>query len=140
MIGTIQSTAEEESPSPVCMMKLNLIEKLIVLIVEGLICLVMTVVNVLLSQLIRQTRKATGRQQSSKDRLIFARFTIYNSIMILALILHCIEFLVEINNNTVYLATFLFQSTLAPLAFPIIFVLSTRQFKQKIRKIFHKSE
>ena len=138
MIGIIQNTGKEESPSPVCMMTLNLIEKSVVLIVEGLICLAMTVLNVTLSKIIRQTRKATGRRQSSNDRLILARLTIYNSVVILALILHCIEFMVEIKTNTVYLATFLFQSTLAPLVFPTIFVLSTRNFKQRIKKIFHK--
>ena len=139
MIGIIQNTGKADLPSPVCMMKLNLIEKSVVLIVQGMICLSMTIVNVTLSKYIRQTRKATGRRQSSNDRLVLARLAIYNSAIILSLMLLCIEYMVEINNNVVYLTVFIFQSTLAPLAFPVTFVLTTKQFKRKIRKIFSQS-
>ena len=140
MIGIIQNTEKEDSTSPVCMMKLNFIEKSAVLIVHGLICTVMTVVNVKLSKHMRQTRLATGRRQTSNDRLVLARLTFYNLVMLLSLLMHCIEFLVEIKNNAVYLTTLMFQSTLGPLVFTVIFVLSTRQFKQKIRKTFLKNK
>ena len=140
MIVVIQNTGKEKIPSPVCMMKLNMAEKSVVLAVQGLICLVMTAIHVMLSIHIRQTGKARGNQEPSDDRQIFVRLTIYNSVMLLSLILQCIEFLVEINNSAVYLTIFLLQFTLAPLAFPAIFVLSTRQFKQKIMRVFRKSQ
>ena len=120
------------------MMKLNLIEKSAVLTVHGLICIAMVVVNVMLSKHIRQTRLATGRRQTNNERLVLARLTIYNLAMILSLMLHCFESIVKIENNVVYLTILMFQFTLGPLVSPITFVLSTRQFRQKIRKTFYK--
>ena len=134
LVGTMQ-TIDKGSPSPLCMILLGKINRVIVLAFKGLMCLIITGLNIALSKHFDETRRATGRKQTRNDRLILARFTIYNLVMIFSLILNCIELMVPIENNAMYIMTLIFQLSLAPFAFPVIFVLSTRPFRQRLRKI-----
>ena len=134
-IGIMQETGIGDIPTPLCLAKLNFIGKTLILMVQGLMCLVMTALNAALSTHIRQTRKATGRTQTNTNNVILARFTLYNLVTILAFGLQVIWETVEINQNVVKVVLLLSQLAIAPISFPVIFVLTTRQFKGKVGRI-----
>ena len=134
-VVSIQITGMGDEPNTLCMVKLNSLEKSLVLIVQGLLCFAMTALNVAILTRMRRTRKASGRKKTSNDKRIIARFSTYNLIVTLTFALDIIHHAIAINHNVVRLAINIFQVMVTPVAFPVIFVLSTRQFKEKVKKI-----
>ena len=136
IIGIMQKTGIGNTPNQLCLVSLNSIMKSLLLAVQGLICLVMTFFGTALSKHISQTRKAAGRKRSTNEKLIQTRFAFYCFVVIASFVLQMIHEIVEINNNVLYITVLILQMALAPFAFPIIFVLSTRQYGGYIKRLF----
>ena len=131
----MQTTGLGDVPSPLCMVKLNKLGKLCVLVVQGLFCLAISTISAALSLHIKQTRKATGREETRTEKFLIMRFTSYNLIIFVAFCLQILDSIININENVTLVAVMIFRLTLAPFAFPVIFILSTRQFISKVKRI-----
>ena len=133
IIGMMQATGIGDVPSPLCLMKQNVIEISVTSIVQGTMCCLITALNIALYKHMEKTRKATGRKQSQNDRLILIRFSVYNLVMIVSFVLDVLRYLHAIHKEAIYLAIVIFKFTLTPFAFPITFVLSAQQFRSKVK-------
>ena len=136
VLGIMEKMGIGNRPSPLCLVNLNSIMKSISLTIQGLLCLVMTGFGIALAKHINQTRKASGRKRSATEKIIQTRFALYSSVMISSFVLQMIHEMAEINDDVVFVAILILRTTMVPLAFPIMFVLSTRQYKDKVKKLF----
>ena len=134
IITIMQTTGIGDVPSPLCLVNLSFIEKCVVFIAQGLMASVMTALNIALYKHIRKTRKAKGRKQTKNERMIVARFSLYNFVVVVSFVLSIIFYLTVIHHEGIQLTVVIFQFTLAPLAFPVTFILSTQQFRKKLHK------
>ena len=134
-IGIMQSTGIGDVPSPLCLAKLNTIELSVALVIQGVMCCVMTAFNIALYKLMEKTRKATGRKQSKNDKLVVIRFSLYNSVVVITFLLNVLHHLFAIDHEAILLMITIFQYTLAPFIFPITFVLSTQKYRNKMKGI-----
>ena len=134
--GIMQKTGIGNTPSRLCLVNLSSIMKSISLTIQGLLCLVMTGFGIALAKHISQTRKATGRKRSSNEKLIQTRFALYSSVVISSFLLQIIHETAEFKDNVLFVAIFILKTTIVPFAFPMTFVLSTRQYRDKVRKLF----
>ena len=83
--GLVETIGIGDVPSTLCLVKLNAIEMSIVSVVQGLMCCVMTALNIALHLRMRKTGEATGCKQTKNDRTILTPFCLYNSAVVLSI-------------------------------------------------------
>jgi cytochrome bd-type quinol oxidase subunit 2 len=136
VIGSGIKMLENNVETTVCEIQLNLAGKIIYIFCQGVlyICIIVTIFAVV--RQMKQTRKAAGRKKGKYEKAVEMRFSLFIFLIAVAFVMHVLQEFDIIKNNTLHISLLHIHQTILPLAFPILFVLSTRQFHQTVKQLF----
>ena len=121
-----------------CLIDYDTLAKTLVLVVHVGMCCMSLILMIVAMQKIAMTRRAAGRAEKQQEKGLKNRLVTLAFTMVTSSVLHILYQSNILKHDTLDLVVLVLYKTLIPLCFPVLFVLSTKKFKDKTRSFFHK--
>jgi hypothetical protein len=138
IIGSGFKLVENRRANTVCDIHLTSFGKLALVCGLGLLYLCIIVLMVAVQRQIKHTRKASGREKGKREQAFQMKIIWMTVVVLLAYTLHVLQEMNFIKNQVVHQSFLYIQQTLLPIAFPVMFAVSTRHFKETMKGIARK--
>ena len=116
-----------------CILNLSICEKIIILILQGVLAIGQITMMMSLYQNILKTRKATGRQESGTEKGFKIKMCLSSVVIIFSLGLQTLHYLLPVIHDGINMTLLLFYQSITSFCFPVLFVLSTKQFQETLK-------
>jgi hypothetical protein len=138
IIGSGYKMAKDRRENTICEVQFTFSGKVAFLSCQAVLYLCTILSMFAVQRQMEQIRKAAGREKGKFDRALKMRFCWMTGAIIVVSVAHVLQEMDMSNNTVFHLGLLYINQTLLPIAFPILFVLSSRHFKATVKRIFKK--
>ena len=118
--------------SPFCILQFTWIKKILINCFKGLLSLCVVVIIFCIQRKIRQSRKNSKRKEMKSEKILKGRMAVYVIGTTLSALLLFLQDYHPSPNKAVYFFMLYAECVLLPMSFPILFGLSTAQFRADV--------